>query len=99
MWQVTGRKRARDDSAENTAAELGLSLPDEGRKKARTGWAGSQWITVYVKRKPMKQRCAPHVPPLAVMCRQGAACVFDCAVLHVLLEVSIKVNFWLLGNV
>lgn len=60
LWQVTGRKRARDDSAENTAAELGLSLPEDARKKARTGWAGSQWITVYIKRKPMKQRCAPH---------------------------------------
>ncbi|BDA46424.1 probable casein kinase I isoform delta at N-terminal half [Coccomyxa sp. Obi] len=54
--KASGRKRARDDSAENTAAELRLSLPDEARKKARTGWAGSQWITVYVKRKPMKQR-------------------------------------------
>ena len=56
--KVVGRKRAREDSAEDTAAELGLSLPDSQRKKARTGWAGTQWITVYVKRRPMKQRCA-----------------------------------------
>jgi hypothetical protein len=59
--QVTGRKRARLESSEDTAALLDLQMDgdEQPRKKTRTGWADSQWIMIFNQRKPMKQRCAP----------------------------------------
>lgn len=32
------------------------------RKKARAGFVAQQWITVYNKHEPMKQRCAAASP-------------------------------------
>lgn len=34
------------------------------KKKTRLGWPASQWITVYNKHTPMKQRsaCSVHLP-------------------------------------
>ena len=63
MQALAGHKRARSDSAEDTRLELELGdgEPDlalsDGRKRARRGWPATQWITVYNKRKPQKQRC------------------------------------------
>ena len=62
MQALTGHKRTRSDSAEDTRLELGDEEPDlaleDGHKRARRGWPATQWITVYNKRKPQKQRCA-----------------------------------------
>jgi hypothetical protein len=48
-----GRKRGREQ-----LEELEVDLADGGRKRARLGWPAQQWITVYNKHVPMKQRCA-----------------------------------------
>ena len=48
-----GQKRGR---AELEALDVG---PDGApRKKARAGFVAQQWITIYNKHQPMKQRCA-----------------------------------------
>lgn len=52
-----GQKRGR---AEVEALDVG---PDGApRKKARAGFVAQQWITIYNKHNPMKQRCAPRAP-------------------------------------
>ena len=54
-----GQKRGR---AELEALDVG---PDGApRKKARAGFVAQQWITIYNKHQPMKQRCAR--PPACV---------------------------------
>ena len=63
--QVTGKKRDRASSEESSDDELvapELLDPLAGaqqRKKARLGFRGCQWITVFGERNAMKQRCAP----------------------------------------
>ena len=86
--QITGRKRDRASSEKSSDDELvapELLDPLAGvqqRKKARLGFRGCQWITVFGERNPMKQRCAPghsfRLLPLALLasfplscCRQG----------------------------
>ena len=52
-----GQKRGR---AEVEALDVG---PDGApRKKARAGFVAQQWITIYNKHNPMKQRCASRAP-------------------------------------
>ena len=52
-----GQKRGR---AELEALDVG---PDGApRKKARAGFVAQQWITIYNKHQPMKQRCAARLP-------------------------------------
>ena len=50
-----GQKRSRDSDADE------LEFYDDGsaRKKGRIGWPAQQWITIYNKHVPMKQRCHP----------------------------------------
>ena len=59
--QVTGKKRGRASSEDSSDCEVvapelvdvELGFP---RKKARLGYHGRQWITVFGSRRPMKQR-------------------------------------------
>jgi serine/threonine protein kinase len=62
---AAGRKRARDDGAEGAegaegadAAPPGLlaELASGARKKARLGFPAAQWVSVFSRRLPMKQR-------------------------------------------
>ncbi len=59
--QITGRKRGRassEDSSDDEMVAPELLDPVLGslRKKARLGFRGRQWITVFGARKSMKQR-------------------------------------------
>ena len=61
VTQITGRKRGRPSSEDSSDDELvapELLDPDLGshRKKARLGYRGRQWITIFGTRRPMKQR-------------------------------------------
>ena len=60
--KVAGKKRGResDDSSDEEILAPELMDPEHGsqRKKARLGFRGRQWITVFGARQPMKQRCA-----------------------------------------
>ena len=55
MHLQVGQKRGRAQLEE-------LDHDQDGtlKKKTRLGWPASQWITVYNKHPPMKQRYAPH---------------------------------------
>ena len=59
--QVTGKKRGRpsiEDSSDDemVAPELLDPVLGSQRKKARLGFRGRQWITIFGTRRSMKQR-------------------------------------------
>lgn len=47
-----GQKRRRDSDVD----ELDFYEDGQARKKSRIGWPAQQWITIYNKHPPMKQR-------------------------------------------
>jgi len=47
-----GQKRGRDSDVD----ELEVYEDGQARKKSRVGWPAQQWITIYNKHVPMKQR-------------------------------------------
>ena len=49
-----GQKRSRESDMD----ELEFYDDGQARKKSRMGWPAQQWITIYNKHVPMKQRSA-----------------------------------------
>lgn len=79
--QASGRKRGRPSSEDSSdgemvAPELLDPMLGSQRKKARLGYRGRQWITVFGSRLAMKQRRdsplrAPQHPCLDFLCLQA----------------------------
>ena len=51
-----GQKRSRESDVD----ELDFYDDGQARKKSRMGWPAQQWITIYNKHVPMKQRSAGY---------------------------------------
>ena len=78
MLQVSGRKRGRPSSEETSdgemvAPELLDPVLGSQRKKARLGFRGRQWITVFGSCQSMKQRRGSSLP--SVQHRVGPLCL------------------------
>ena len=55
-----GQKRGREPEVD----DLDMYEDGQPRKKSRNGWPAQQWITIYNKHVPMKQRSGPQLCPL-----------------------------------